>query len=98
MHSQTRGGRATRAENHENECGSSFSGTPYEMGAEGDEGRWWCGADKLVVVVGHCICKREARGGLRDENHENKHSSSFLGTPCETGVEDDGGEVVVQRR
>jgi hypothetical protein len=42
-------------ENHKNERGSLFSGTPYEMGAQDDGGRWWGGADKLVVVVGWCL-------------------------------------------
>jgi hypothetical protein len=91
LHLQTRGGRATRAENHENKYGSLFSGMLCETGVEGDEGRWWCSVDKLMVVVGHCICKREARGGLGVKNHKNECGSSFLGTPCEMGG---GGDAV----
>jgi hypothetical protein len=37
---------------------------PCETGVEDDEGRWWCSTDKLVVVVGRCIRKREAGGQL----------------------------------
>jgi len=43
-----------------------------------------------VEVGGRCVRKCEAGGGLRVENHENERGSSFSGTPCETGVQDDG--------
>jgi hypothetical protein len=46
--------------NHENKGGSSFSGTPCETGVQDDEGRWWCSSDKLLVVVGRCLCKYKA--------------------------------------
>ena len=71
---------------------SSVSGAPIEMAADGDEWRWCGDADEVVVVVvGRCIRKREARGGLGAENHETERVSSVSGAPCETVMEGDWG-------
>ena len=37
---------------------------PSEMGVESGEGRWCDGVDEGVVVVGRCVCKREAGEGV----------------------------------
>jgi hypothetical protein len=62
-----------------------------EMAAEGDGWRWCDDADEVVVVVGGCVCKREAGGGVGAENHETEHDSLVLGVPCERTVKGDGG-------
>jgi hypothetical protein len=83
--------RGSWGPNPENRAGDLVSGVSMEMVAEGD-GWWRCGdADEMVVVVGRCVCKREAGGGLGAENHETERDSSFLGAPCETTVKGDGG-------
>ena len=35
-----------------------------KMVVEGNGGRWWDEVDKVVVVVGLCVRKREGGGGL----------------------------------
>ena len=82
--------RGLRDENYENKRSSSFSGTQCETGLEGDGGRWWCSADKLVVVGGIAFANTRQKG-LGVKNHENERGSSFSGTPCEMGAQDDGG-------
>ena len=49
------------------------------------------GSDPTPVVVGRCVRKREARGGLGAENHETERISSVSGAPCETVTEGDWG-------
>jgi hypothetical protein len=41
----------------------SVAGAPCETAAEGDGGRWWDEVDKVVLVVGLCVHKREAGEG-----------------------------------
>ena len=36
---------------------------PSRMGVESSGGRWCSGADEVVVVVEHCICKCEVGEG-----------------------------------
>jgi hypothetical protein len=63
-------GGGLRAERHKNERGSLVLGAPCETVVDCDGGRWWCGADEVVVVVGCCVRKREAEEGLGAKNHE----------------------------
>jgi hypothetical protein len=67
------------------------SGASMEMAAEGDGWRWCDDADEVVVVVGGCVCKREAGGGVGAENHETEHDSLVSGAPCERMVKGVGG-------
>jgi hypothetical protein len=40
------------------------------MGVENSRGRWCSGADKVVVVVGRCICKCEVGEGAEGPKSE----------------------------
>jgi hypothetical protein len=62
------------AENHETECDNSVSGAPCERTVKGDGGRWWCGAGKLVVVVGLCVRKCEVGEWAGDQKSQNMAS------------------------
>ena len=57
-------GEGLGAKSDETERNGSVSGTPCETAVEGDGVRWWDEVDKVVVVVGLCIRKCEAGGGL----------------------------------
>ena len=50
----------------------SISSAPSEMGVEISGGRWCGGADEVVVVVGRCVCKREAGEGAEGQKIETK--------------------------
>ena len=41
------------------------------------EGRWGGGADEVVVVVGRCVCKREAGGGLGSKTTKTSVAARF---------------------
>jgi hypothetical protein len=56
-------GEGLRTEYLKSSCWGSISGAPLEMGVENGVGRWYGGADEVVVVVGYCVRKREAREG-----------------------------------
>jgi hypothetical protein len=84
-------GGGIRAESHKNERSGSVSGAPCKTVVDFDGGRWWCGADKVAAVVGCCVRKRKAGGGLGAKHRKNERNSSVLGAPCETAVEGDGG-------
>jgi hypothetical protein len=65
-HLQTRGGRGGwGAKNHETKRDGLISDVPCETAVEGNGGRWWRGMDKVVLVLGLRIRKREAREGAR---------------------------------
>ena len=53
-------------------CWGSISSPPSEIGVNISEGRWCGGADEVVVVVGHCVCKREAGEGAKGQKIETK--------------------------
>ena len=53
-------------------------------------GWWWDGIDKVVVALGSCIHKREAREGVVDQNPKPSHCGLVLGLPCQM-VEGVGG-------
>jgi hypothetical protein len=57
-------GEGAGAKSDETERDGSVSGAPCETAVEGDGGRWWDEVDEVVVVVGLCVRKREAGGGL----------------------------------
>ena len=40
-------------------------GAPSEMGVESGRGRWFSGADEVVVVVGRYVCKCKAGEGAK---------------------------------
>jgi hypothetical protein len=61
------------------------------MAVEGDGGTWWDEVDKVVVVVGLCVSKREAGEGAGAKSNKTERDGSVLGAPCETTVEVDGG-------
>ena len=52
-------------------------GAPMEIAAECDGGRWCGGADEVVVVVGRCVCKREAGGGLGSKTTKTSVAARF---------------------
>ena len=55
---------------------------------------WGCGggAYEVLVVVGHCICKREpGEGGWGAKNLETEREGSVSGVPHETMVEGNEG-------
>ena len=57
-------GRELRAKMAKWSRWGSISRAPSEMGVVISGGRWRGGADEVVVVVvGHCVCKREAGEG-----------------------------------
>ena len=41
--------------------------------------RWYGGADEVVVVVGRCVCKREAGEGAGAKNSNPSRSGSVSG-------------------
>jgi hypothetical protein len=44
--------------------------SPCETVVEGKGGRWWDKVDKVVVVMGLCVCKYEAGGGAEAKSDE----------------------------
>ena len=65
-------GEGAGAKNPKSRRLSSISGAPSEMGVGSSGGRWCDGADEVVVVVGRCICKREAREGAEGQKSRNR--------------------------
>jgi hypothetical protein len=57
-------GGGAGAKSDKTEHDGSVSGAPCETAVESDGGRWWDEVDKVTVVVGLCVRKREAGGGL----------------------------------
>ena len=47
-----------------------ISGALSEMGVESSGGRWCGSANEVVVMAGHCICKREAGEGPEGQKSE----------------------------
>jgi hypothetical protein len=60
------------AKNHETERGGSISGASRETAVMGGGGRWWCGVDEVVVVVGLRVRQREAGEGTGDQKPRNR--------------------------
>jgi hypothetical protein len=56
-------GGGSEAKSNKTERDGSVSGAPCETAPGGDGGRWWDEVDKVVVVVGLCVRKREAGEG-----------------------------------
>jgi hypothetical protein len=52
---RTSGGGELRPKKSRTERLGSVSGTPSEMGVEGNWGRWWDGAYEVVVVGWCCV-------------------------------------------
>jgi len=48
-----------------------------EIAADSDGGRWCGGAEEVVVVVGRCVCKREAGGGLGSKTTKTSVAARF---------------------
>jgi hypothetical protein len=74
-------GGGAGAKSDETKRDGLVSGAPCETAVESDGGRWWDEVDKVTVVVGLCVHKREAGGGA---GAETEPSRSVLGAPCET--------------
>ena len=64
---------------------------PLEMGVESGRGRWCGSANEVVVVVGHCVWKCEAREGTEGEKSEIEPQGLDLGVPSEIGMESSEG-------
>jgi hypothetical protein len=60
--------------NKKTERGGSVSGVPWQMAMKGGRGRWWCGVDKVVMMVGLCVRKHKLREGLGYKSPKTKHS------------------------
>ena len=63
-------GRELRAKMAKWSRWGSISSAPSEMGVVIGGGRWRGGADEVVVVVGRCVCKREAGEGAEGQKIE----------------------------
>ena len=61
------------------------------MGVESGRGRWCSGANEVVVVVGHCVCKCEVGEGAEGQKYKIKPLGLNLGAPSEMGVQSDEG-------
>jgi len=64
----------------------SVLGTPLEMEARSDGGRWWGGSYKAMMVVGWCVCKLQGGGGVGAKNSKPSVCGSISGAPWETAV------------
>ena len=51
---------------------------------ESGGGSWCGGADEVMVVVGHCICKREAGDGVWAKKPKPSCCGSISGALCKT--------------
>jgi hypothetical protein len=60
----TRQERGLRAKTHKTERDGSVLGVLCETVVEDNGGRRWDEVDEVVVVVGLCVCKREAGEGI----------------------------------
>jgi hypothetical protein len=71
--------RGLGSKSDETEHDGSILGALCETAVEGDGGRWWCGMDEVVAVVGLHVCKHEAGEGLGAKTTKLSHSGLLLG-------------------
>ena len=63
-----RQGKGAEAKNPKPSRWGSISGAPSEMGVDISGGRWCSRADKVVMMVRHCICKHNVGEGAKGQN------------------------------
>src|ERR1700729_4091035 len=63
------------------ERNGSISSAPCETTMEGNGGRWWDEVDDVVVVMGLCVRKCEARGGAGAKSNETERDGGVSGAP-----------------